>query len=171
MNGERGRLGHRPYLSCAPPDRLLARQLVAALRARGLDPWFDEEQLIPGDVVESTIRHGIAESTSMIVLCTSTSPSERQQGDWDRARELDKPVVPVLLGEAALPGPLAGLVPVVSDGVSEELADALFELSGDAIELGPPPPGLQEALNKGELVVFVGLGWPPGPATPCGPNW
>jgi hypothetical protein len=166
VNGEPGQLGHRPYLSYAPPDRPLARQLHAALRARGLDPWFDADQIRPGDALDNALEQGMAESTSMIVLCTSTPPSELQHRAWERARRLDRPIVPVLLDAAVLPEPLAGLHPIVARAVSEELADTLYEQSGDAIALGPPPPGLLEATANGELVVFVGAGLAAGAGYP-----
>jgi hypothetical protein len=166
MSGEAGRLGHRPYLSYALPDRPKAQQLHAALRARGLDPWIDDYAIQPGDLWEKAMEQGMVESTSMIVLCTSTPPSEHQHREWERARQFGKPLVPVLLDAAILPDPLANLHPVVSSDISEELADTLYELSGDVMELGPPPPGLLEALNKGDLVVFVGAGLAAGAGYP-----
>jgi WD40 repeat protein/energy-coupling factor transporter ATP-binding protein EcfA2 len=166
VNGEQGQLGHRPYLSYAPPDRPKAQQLHAALRARGLDPWIDVSAIRPGDVWEEALEGGLVECTSMIVLCTSTPPSDHQHQEWGRARQLGRPLVPVLLGAAVLPEPLAGLHAVVSKDVSEELADTLYELSGDVLELGPPPPGLLEAASKGELVLFVGAGLAAGAGYP-----
>jgi hypothetical protein len=132
--------------------------LDTALRVRGLDPWIDTAEIQPGDLWQDVIERGIAESTSMIVLCTSTPSSGGQRQDWERARQLGKRIVPVLQAGATLPEPLDRLHPIVFSGNLEDLADRLHDLSGDAIALGRPPPGLLDAMSKGELIPFIGAG-------------
>jgi WD40 repeat protein len=136
----------------------MAQLLDTALRLRGLDPWIDVARVQPGDEWQDVIAQGIVECTSMIVLCTPDPSSELQQQEWEEARRLEKRIVPVLLEGATLPEPLAGLYPIISSGDMQGLADTLYELSGAAITLERPPPGLLDAMTKGELVIFIGAG-------------
>lgn len=56
------------FISYVGEDAPFARYLVAALRAAGFEPWFDEERLVSGDVLEEKLNAAIAGSFCGIFL-------------------------------------------------------------------------------------------------------
>ena len=153
-------LGPRPYLSYTPADRDMVWELSGALRRRGLDPWMDIAEMRPGSPVTDEIERGIADSTSVVVLLTATPPSEYQRLEWQRAAARKLPIFSVILDDIAeVPEPLRSFYPLTFvTGDLESLADTLYERSGIALELGPPPAGLVDALTRQDVVAFVGAG-------------
>ncbi|MGH4001896.1 MAG: toll/interleukin-1 receptor domain-containing protein, partial [Pseudonocardiaceae bacterium] len=117
MIDQPGYLGYRPFLSYARLDQELALRLAAALRARGLDPWIDIAELRPGQEWEGVVERAVAESTSVIVLCTPRLVPKQLRREWDFARWHGVTIVPVLWGVTDPPDPLAGLHPIMSNRV------------------------------------------------------
>ena len=56
------------FLSYAPDDQDLARDLAIRLREQGYDVWFDEWQILPGDNFFKKMGLALEESDAMIVL-------------------------------------------------------------------------------------------------------
>jgi len=103
------------FLSYASQDAEPARRLCDALRAAGLEVWFDERELRSGDAWDASIRRQIRECTLFLPIISSHTDA-RSEGyfrrEWNLAvdRMLDMSdnqtfLVPVLID--ATPEPSA----------------------------------------------------------------
>lgn len=68
---------HRPkvFLSWASSDKELAKRLAETLRANGIDAWFSDWEIGPGDSLRQRIEAGLGDATHFIVLLTPASIS------------------------------------------------------------------------------------------------
>jgi hypothetical protein len=60
----------RVFLCYAPSDLARVRELYRQLRTAGVQPWFDEEHLLPGQDWQQAIRKAVRE-TDAVVVCLS----------------------------------------------------------------------------------------------------
>ena len=106
------------FLSYASQDADAARCICEALRAAGLEVWFDQSELRGGDAWDASIRKQIKDC-SLFVPIISSNTQEREEGyfrlEWKLAVDRSHLMadnkaffVPVLLGDVAEP---AALVP------------------------------------------------------------
>ena len=56
------------FVSYNSQDREATRELVNELRARGQRPWFDEDEILPGDPVQRILESAIEVVTAVIVV-------------------------------------------------------------------------------------------------------
>lgn len=95
------------FLSYASQDIDAARRIADALRAFGVEVWFDQNELRGGDAWDKKIRQQIHECTLFLAVISSTT-EERDEGyfrrEWhlavDRTRDLAERVpflVPVAI--------------------------------------------------------------------------
>jgi TIR domain-containing protein len=61
------------FLCHSSSDKSKVRDLYKRLRADGFQPWLDEEDLLPGKVLDPEIRKTIRQSKSVIVCLSRTS--------------------------------------------------------------------------------------------------
>lgn len=61
------------FLSYAPKDRSWARKLASRLEAEGLQVWFGERELLPGDNWAIRAGEALAKSDAMVVLLSPDS--------------------------------------------------------------------------------------------------
>jgi tetratricopeptide (TPR) repeat protein len=100
------------FLSYASQDAEAARRLCGALRAAGVEVWFDQSELTGGDAWDQKIR-GQIKSCTLFVPIISANTNARREGyfrrEWklavDRTHDMDE----------ALPF----LLPVVIDGTTD----------------------------------------------------
>jgi MinD-like ATPase involved in chromosome partitioning or flagellar assembly len=82
------------------------REIAHQLRDRGLNPWFDEEQLIPGDVWQDTFERVINQVGSVAIFMGSNGIDRSQRIELTvLLAEFSKrglPIIPVLLPSADL---------------------------------------------------------------------
>lgn len=71
MNPERD--GCFVYLAHGTEDKAVARPLAEGLMARGIDLWFDEWEIHPGDSLRKKMEQGLGRCTHFVVLLTSVS--------------------------------------------------------------------------------------------------
>jgi CHASE2 domain-containing sensor protein len=100
--------GFDVFLSHNGKDKPAVRELAAALRARGLRPWLDEEELVPGRPWQEALEAIITRASTAAVLTGADG-----LGPWEEMEmraclsqfvERKKPVIPVLLpGSPARP--------------------------------------------------------------------
>lgn len=101
------------FLSYASQDADAARRICDALRAAGLEVWFDQSELRGGDAWDQSIRKQIKECTLFVPIISANTDS-RPEGyfrlEWklavDRSHLMadDQPFfVPVILGDIAEP--------------------------------------------------------------------
>lgn len=69
------------FLSHSSLDKVFARQLYADLRAVGVNCWFDEKQILPGDNILDFVDQGIKIWDKLILVCSEGSLSARS-GWW-----------------------------------------------------------------------------------------
>lgn len=96
------------FLSHNGKDKAAVREMAAALRARGLRPWLDEDELVPGRPWQEALEAVIARARTAAVLTGNDG-----LGPWEEMEmraclaqfvEHRKPVIPVLLpGSPARP--------------------------------------------------------------------
>jgi len=104
------------FLSYAREDAPSARRIAEALRAAGLEVWFDENELRGGDAWDAKIRRQIRECTLFLPVISAQTQARHEgyfRREWKLAVER--------MGDMA--GGIAFLVPVVIDDTRE--ADAL----------------------------------------------
>lgn len=66
----------RPFVSYARKDAAWARRICAALREKGIRPWFDEDDLVAGSDWRAEIRKAVARSSHFIMLLSKHSVSK-----------------------------------------------------------------------------------------------
>lgn len=104
------------FLSYAREDTAAARRLAEALRAAGLEVWFDENELRGGDSWDAKIRRQIRECTLFLPVISAQTQARHEgyfRREWKLAVER--------MGDMA--AGIAFLVPVVVDDTRE--AEAL----------------------------------------------
>jgi hypothetical protein len=99
------------FLSHNNKDKEFVREIARLLRDRGLRPWLDEEQLIPGERWQDKLARGIRESATCAMFLGPNS-----LGDWQEeelylvqnraAGSRDYRLIPILL-----PGLADSLIP------------------------------------------------------------
>ena len=96
---------HQVFISYNSRDADQALPVAEALKARGLDPWLDRWHLPPGQPWLRVLETGLSESASVAVLIGPNGLGPVQEGEMavalDQARRAGKPVIPVLLRDAA----------------------------------------------------------------------
>src|SRR5215831_3496035 len=101
----------RVFLSHSRENSGTASRLAGALRARGVDPWLDSEQLEGGADWQQVLAAAIDRAEGFVILVgPSPSPDPSQRFDWQHMAEREyymdpsKPIVPIVLGSVDLPG-------------------------------------------------------------------
>lgn len=102
------------FLAHSSQDKPVVRQLYQQLRARGMTPWLDEEEIRPGTAFMKVLKEAVS-STKTAAVCIGTDGL----GAWqereimaliERCVQQSVPVIPVLLpGVAAIPKDLTFL--------------------------------------------------------------
>ncbi|SPA00496.1 conserved hypothetical protein [Cupriavidus taiwanensis] len=68
---------HQIFLSYGSPDLAQARTLYNRLKSRGLNVWFDKEELLPGQRWDFEIKRALRQSDIVLFLISSTSIERR----------------------------------------------------------------------------------------------
>ena len=101
------------FISYAPPDRGIAREIGEHLREIGLRVWFDEWEIAFGDSLVEKINAGIQSSNLLLVLLSPEAvESQWVQREWTTAlsREMDYRainVIPAVVRDCEIPRLLA----------------------------------------------------------------
>jgi hypothetical protein len=96
------------YVSYSLPDQAVARRLVESLQERGYTVWVDFQDLLPGRNWSEQTQAAIQSSEVFVVLLSPESASSSLiNREITVAGSASKPIIPILLREAALPPSLA----------------------------------------------------------------
>jgi len=68
---------NKVFISYAPEDQAIAKRLYNDLKNAGVELWFDEASLLPGQNWEFEIKRAIKESTFFLALISSKSISKK----------------------------------------------------------------------------------------------
>lgn len=94
------------FLSYSHRDRAVAKGLADELRVAGVPVELEDELLTPGADWQAQVRHAMARSSAIIVLIGQGS-STQERSEWrmalDSAFEEDRPILPVVISDAATP--------------------------------------------------------------------
>jgi hypothetical protein len=102
----------RVFLCHSGLDKPTVRTLYRELKAEGIDPWFDEEELVPGEDWELTIRRAVRETDVVLVCISNVSVTRRGFAQKEIKLALDvadeQPegtifIIPVRLDDCAVP--------------------------------------------------------------------
>ncbi len=103
------------FLCHSKEDKLKARELYQKLVGDGIDPWFDEVNLLPGSDWDTEIRKAIRNSDAVLILMSRSSMTKEGYVHieiriaLEVSQELpegDIYVIPVRLEECEVPRPL-----------------------------------------------------------------
>src|SRR5688572_28994856 len=82
--------GKAVFLSYASQDAEAAKRICEALRAAGVEVWFDQSELVGGDVWDQKIRKQIKDCTLFIPILSQTTQGRREayfRLEWKLADE------------------------------------------------------------------------------------
>ena len=102
------------FLSYASQDADAARRLCEALRAEGLEVWFDQSELRGGDAWDASIRKQIKECALFVPIISALAGQGVRAGDAGWAEMIGAFSVP-----ASTPIPLS-FPPGASHGAEEQ---------------------------------------------------
>ena len=132
------------FLSYSSQDADAARRICAALRAAGIEVWFDESELRGGDAWDASIRRQIRDC-ALFMPVISASTNARGEGyfrlEWRLAVERSQ----LMADDQAF------LLPVVIDATPEASArvpDRFRERQWSRLEGGETPPAFIEHLRQ-----------------------
>jgi hypothetical protein len=136
--------GKAVFLSYASQDAEAAKRICAALRAAGVEVWFDQSDLVGGDAWDAKIRKQIKECALLIPIISANTQA-RTEGyfrlEWrlaDQRTHLMAKGRPFLL-------------PVVIDGTKDTDAaapDSFTEVQWTKAEGGEVPPAFVTRVRK-----------------------
>ena len=165
--GQRERLPHA-FLCHGSEDKVLVERIATGLRAAGIDVFFDQWCIEPGDSIRQRIDQGLEDCTHFVVLLTPASLTK----PWVNA-EIDAGFVKKLegycrfvplrygLGAEALPPLLAALnSPSIEDTSFDE---DLRELVGFILGITRKPPLGEPAIAPTAATTKMGV----SPAAKC----
>jgi hypothetical protein len=108
--------GHAVFLSYASQDAPAARRICEALRASGIEVWFDQSELRGGDAWDQKIRHQIRDC-ALFVPIISAHTASRPEGYF----RLERAIADQRTQMIARNKPF--IVPVCVDATPEGIAD------------------------------------------------
>jgi len=122
------------FISHSHEDTAIAAALASELKAHAWEP-FTSLPLEKGADWKSALSKAISESQAFVILVGPRSEESRSQqvewqtileSDWDRVPE--RPMIPVLLGNVALPPFLRDKVALRADGATNLPVDGILHL-------------------------------------------
>ncbi|HEX3847029.1 MAG TPA: TIR domain-containing protein [Steroidobacteraceae bacterium] len=132
------------FLSYASQDAEAARRICEALRAAGIEVWFDQSELRGGDAWDTSIRRQI-KSCALFVPVISHNTHDRDEGyfrlEWKLAVDRSHPMT----------GNRAFLLPVVIDDTrddDEQVPDRFREVQWTRLPEGETPPAFVERVRR-----------------------
>jgi hypothetical protein len=102
-----------PFISYSKIDIVHVRDFAAKLKSEGwIDPWFDEEDILPGQVWQDRVTHGVYNSHAVIILLSKAAVASEGYFHKEVKLALDtaaeKPegtifIIPIRLDECGVP--------------------------------------------------------------------
>lgn len=87
------------FVSHAHKDNEAARELVSKLSDKGVETWFDEYEIKPGDSWENQIKRALVESEAVIVILGEGYASPNVLVEAGMALGQGKTIFPVVVGK------------------------------------------------------------------------
>ncbi|WP_420300313.1 toll/interleukin-1 receptor domain-containing protein [Enterobacter sp. BNK-8] len=122
--------GKQIFLIYPAQEKSKARQITHKLHELGFEIWFDENSILPGQIVEKQVNEAIDNSAVAILLLSNEDMGLYMKKEVDgflrKASVKDEsyvPIIPVVIGDAELPAALKNIKSVNYD--DEKLIDKL----------------------------------------------
>lgn len=160
----------RVFLSHSSRDKPAVEALARYLREQGIDAWFDQWEISPGDDIIARMNEGLGQADAGLIVFSAQwlqSPwvnAEVSSLTYERIKS-GQPLIPVQVGDDACIPPL--LRPLCRLGIEdhEGIAAALLQRRAARPPLGPPPGGRPERVRlrlerrgDGGVAVRAGIG-------------
>ena len=136
--------GKAVFLSYASQDADAARRIADALRAFGVEVWFDQEELRGGDEWDAKIRRQV-KTCALFMPVISANTQKRSEGyfrrEWNLATQRVLDMAP---GKSFL-------LPVVIDGTKEEnavVADEFLRVQWTHLSNNEVPPAFVKRVKS-----------------------
>ena len=126
-------MNRKVFISHAHKDDEAAKELVEKLKVRGVETWFDENELKPGESWEQQIKEALIESKTVVLVLGEGDPSPNVLVEAGMAYGQGKRVLPVLVGGNANLSMFANLQQVTAtgpngiDNAAEQIAQVISE--------------------------------------------
>ena len=135
---------HAVFLSYASQDQEAAQRVCEALRAAGVEVWFDQSELRGGEVWDQTIRRQI-KACALFIPVISRHTHERREGyfrlEWKLAVDRSN----------LISATRAFLLPVVIDDTredDEEVPEKIRDIHWTRLPAGETPPVFVERVRR-----------------------
>jgi hypothetical protein len=102
-----------PFLSYAKSNKNAVREFAARLKSTGwIDPWYDEEDILPGQVWQDSVVHAVRHSHAVIIFLSKVGVASEGFFQKELALALDtaaeKPegtifIIPIRLNDCEVP--------------------------------------------------------------------
>jgi TolB-like protein/Flp pilus assembly protein TadD len=135
---------HAVFLSYASQDAEAAQKICEALRAAGIEVWFDQSELRGGDAWDRQIRKQIHDC-ALFIPVISAHAQARLEGYFRREWKLAADRTHDMAEERAF------LVPVVVDDTAERYAsvpEKFHEVQWTRLPAGETPPAFAERITR-----------------------
>ena len=135
---------HAVFLSYASQDAQAAQKICAALRAAGIEVWFDQSELRGGDAWDRSIRRQI-KNCALFIPVISKSTHDRDEGYFRLEWKLAVDRSDLMSANRAF------LLPVVIDGRrddDEQVPDRFREVQWTRLPGGETPPAFVERVER-----------------------
>jgi len=109
-------MSSKVFISHARQDDETAKELVAKLQDQGIDTWFDQDQLKPGQSWDEQIRDALIDSETVLLVLGDGEPSPNVLVEAGMAMGQGKRVLPVFIGDSAATDVFSNLHPVTATG-------------------------------------------------------
>ena len=139
------------FLSWGSPDKDLANRLATVLRQNGIETWFSEWEIAPGDSFRQRIEAGLDKCTHFIVLLTPNSihrPWVNIEIDAGLIQKIEegRRFIPLRMGIA--PGDLPPLLRTIHSPLLEDFDRDVQQLVHDIFGISRKPPVGQPPMPK-----------------------
>jgi formylglycine-generating enzyme required for sulfatase activity len=120
------------FISHSSQDDDFVTRLAADLRAAGLEPWVDHEDILPGANWDESVAAALRTCTAMVLVLTPLAvESDNVTDEWSYFLDEKKPVYPVIRETCEIPFRLRRRQYVdFTRGGEQALAELLKALSG-----------------------------------------
>jgi TolB-like protein/Flp pilus assembly protein TadD len=132
------------FLSYASQDAEAARKICEALRAAGIEVWFDKSELRGGDAWDQSIRRQI-KNCALLIPVISRHTHERAEGYFRLEWKLAVDRSHLIMANKAF------LLPVVIDDIGDEdenVPDKFREVQWTRLPAGETPPAFVERIER-----------------------
>ena len=123
------------FVSYAYDDAKVAQELHAKLRDTLVTGWMDQSEIASGAAIAQRVKESLRRASAIVVLVSERSlKSQWVQFEVGAAFAMDKPIIPILIGQAdlekSLPDWLQGIAYIDArkrsmQEIAEEVARAL----------------------------------------------